>query len=310
MKGLSGKGDLSGKSAVFSGPLRKNKSISTNKEEKLNVDLISRRIDHLYIGFTPLISKTMHKFTNAIVGFRKLFPTFLFAKRWVHACIFLAIKELDKENYNGFLIEYGAYVEGSDNYENKVYFVGETGLRYTEMNLEEFKRRMIIINEGTNNIPFLKCNVNSINLFQFLIDRIIFGNEFSNNPQKLYDNLMINEDFREKYCKTYCGENYNLITYNCQHFVSKLIEASYATIAPFVGYIKIGNFIYFQKLEINFDELKYHVPPNIVEALKRNEEIIAQRKKEGKSRIVENNISNFFYKNDFFQKCITNKEDS
>lgn len=39
--------------------------------------------------------------------------------------------------------------------------------------------------------------------------------------------------------------------------------------------------------------MKYYVPPNIVEALENNQKLIDQRLKEGKSRIVENNIKSF-----------------
>ena len=65
---------------------------------------------------------------------------------------------------------------------------------------------MIKKNEGTNNIPYLKYNVNSINGFSFLIDRIIFGKEFTNNPTKLLENVFINENYRKKYSKTYSGK--------------------------------------------------------------------------------------------------------
>ena len=65
------------------------------------------------------------------------------------------------------------------------------------MTLKDFKERMIRYNEGTNNIPYLKCNVNSINGLSFLIDRIIFGKEFSFNPTKLLTNMLTNEDYRK-----------------------------------------------------------------------------------------------------------------
>lgn len=255
------------------------------------------KIDHLYIGFLPLISNTMHKFTNAIVGFRKLFPTFLFAKRWVHACIFLATKELEEENYDGILIEYGAYVPDCDNYENEVFFVNDekNGLRYTEMTLNEFKRRMIQDNEGTGNIPFIKCNVNSINVFFMLIERAIFGKGYSSNPNLFsFLSRFTNKDLHNKFKNTYNGRNYDLIKYNCQCFVTKIIEASYATIAPFVIETILNDRQYYYKLEIDYENLRYYVPPNITEILERNEKLINQRKKEGKSRIVENNIKSFF----------------
>ena len=72
----------------------------------------------------------------------------------------------------GLLIEYGAYVKDCDDYEREVFFInGENGLRYTEMTVEEFIRRMVQLNSGTGNIPFIKCNVNSVNTFFHLIER-------------------------------------------------------------------------------------------------------------------------------------------
>ena len=295
MKGLSGSGASSGNVAISSGPLRKNKNMPEKKIGKKEWELKIQKIDHLYIGFIPLISKTMHKFTNSIVGFRKIFPTFLFAKRWVHACILLATKEINNENYEGILIEYGAYVKDCDDYEREVFFInGENGLRYTEMTVEEFIRRMIQLNSGTGNVPFIKCNVNSVNTFFHLIERTIFGKNYTTNPN-LFSRLhrFKDKNLEEKYINSYNGKNYDLIQYNCQCFVTKIIEASYATIDPYVVETITNDRIDYIKLKIDYKNLKYYVPPNIVEALENNQKLIDQRLKEGKSRIVENNIKSF-----------------
>lgn len=60
MKGLFGSGTLSGNIAISSGPLRKNKNIIPKKKGKERFELYYQKIDHLYIGFTPLVSKVMH----------------------------------------------------------------------------------------------------------------------------------------------------------------------------------------------------------------------------------------------------------
>ena len=292
MKGLFGSGTLSGNIAISSGPLRKNKNIIPKKKGKERFELYYQKIDHLYIGFTPLISKTMHKFTNAIVGFRKLFPTFIFAKRWVHSSIFLATKKLGNDNYDGILIEYGAYVKDCDDYEHEVFFInGKNGLRYTEMTLNEFKTIMIRLNEGSGNIPFLKCNVNSINFFYNLLERAIFGKEYATNPNLFSIINRIGDDHsNELYLNSYNGKNYDLIDYNCQCFVSKIIEASYATLAPYIGVFEENGKLRFINLKIDYNDFKFYFPPNIIEALEKNQILIDQRIKEGKSRIVENNI--------------------
>lgn len=301
MRGCFGSGELSGNIAILSGDLRKNKNREARKKGKERYELLLSTIDHLYIGLEPLVSKPMHKFTNAIINFRKLFPTFLFAKRWVHSCIFLATKLLNEKNYDGILVEYGAYTKDCDDYEHEVFFVWENGLRYTEMTLEQFKRRMNRLNQGTNNIPYIKCNVNSINHFHHLIEKSIFGEKYSDNPTKIYYNILSNEKVKEEYLKKYCGRNYDLISFNCQCFVAKMIEASYATIAPTILYTIEKGKINYIFTRIDYEDLKFKVPPNIVEELQKNENLIEQRKKEGKSRIVENNIKKFYNLNNFME---------
>ena len=54
------------------------------------------------------------------------------------------------------------------------------------MTLEQFKRRMNRLNQGTNNIQYIKCNVNSINHFHHLIEKSIFGEKYSDNPTKIF----------------------------------------------------------------------------------------------------------------------------
>ncbi len=73
----------------------------------------------------------MHNFTHSIEKIRAKLPTFLVAKRWVHACVFLATTKLSNTNYDGILIEYGAYIE--DTHEHEIFYLEKDGLRFTEI---------------------------------------------------------------------------------------------------------------------------------------------------------------------------------
>ena len=57
MKGISGSGKISGNIGISFGPLRKNNNRIARKKGKKKYQLFMEKIDHLYIGFTPLISK-------------------------------------------------------------------------------------------------------------------------------------------------------------------------------------------------------------------------------------------------------------
>ena len=307
-----GQSNSSGSITVFcsskkskNGPKKKGKPES---QLKLSV------IKGLYLGFIPLVSKTLHQFTasETIMKIRKALPHQLTAKRFVHACAFLITEKLADGDYDGILVEYGAYTRGRDSdYDREVYFLnfeGESGLRYTEMTLKEFKENMqeanTIEDEKTKkkeliNLPYLECRVNSVNLFHMLIERIIFGEDYKKNPTKCFYTVFSNEEARQKYFKTYKGENYSLLKYNCQNFVNKLIEASYATLIPDMKIEIINNQLCFCIEKIDYKNLNYYVPPCIAEALEKNEKIITQRLKEGKPRIVENNFLNFYDWNNF-----------
>lgn len=307
----------SGCITVFCSSL-KNKNGIIKKKGKYEVELKTSLINHLYIGFIPLSFKFLHKFTynESIMKIRKFLPYQLTAKRFVHACVFLATKQLDNDDYDGILVEYGAYTKSRDgDYDREVFFLnfeGNTGLRYTEMTLKEFKANMeeanSIVDEKTKkkvliNLPYLKCNVNSVNLFHMLIERIIFGEDYKKNPTKYFYTTVFNEEERKNFLKAYKGEKYNLLKFNCQNFVGKLIEASYATLSREMKLKIINNELCVCIEQIDYKNLNYYVPPCIVEALEKNEKIIIQRLKEGKSNIVENNFRNF-YNWDNFMECM------
>ena len=256
MKGSFDSGKFSGLIAT-SFPILKMKKNDIEKGKTLGKIMISK-IDHLYIGFTPLFIKAIHRFTNYIANFRQKYPNLL-AKRCVHSNIFLATEKIKNDNYDDILIEYGTYRKDYDDYKHEAFLIDKTGLRFTEMTLEEFKTRMISLNRGTNNIPYIKCNVNSRLSFHRLIENIIFG---SSNNSILYEILSdINEN--KIYIKTFSGKNYDLFTYNCQTFVAKLIEACQSTIS-------LEDRLYSQ----NYENLKVYIPPIIVEALEKNYNII------------------------------------
>lgn len=274
----------------------KKKKIKNRKKGKTRYELLFSKIDHLYIGFVPMCFKSIHKLLNKFVGLRKIFPTTLSSKRFVHSSIFLATKQYDKDNDSfdseGLLIEYGVYFKHSDEYEYKVFYPFKNGLRFTEMNLEDFKTRMNIVNEKTNNIPFIKCKVNSSNNLQNLILRAIFENNYDPKDISFFYKLFCDRNENNEFMKKFDAENYNLLNNNCQDFVAKIIKASYATIDPTNFYSNENNKIYEEKLNINkidYSDLKYYVPPKIVEALEINDKIIAQRKNERKTTIVETN---------------------
>ena len=75
-------------------------------------------------------------------------------------CTFFFIKELGSND--GVLFEYGAYVKGDDKYSHETYYLKDDGLRYTQMNLQEFKEYINKKNESINkpeskvkNIPYI-----------------------------------------------------------------------------------------------------------------------------------------------------------
>lgn len=271
------------------------KNVHIRKKGKSRYELLFSEIDHLYIGFSPLRPQFIHKLINKIIKFRKKLPTFLSAKRFVHSSIFFATKQhdKDKDNYDGFLIEYGRYSKHFDDYKYKVFYPFKSGLRFTEMTLRDFKKKMNDLNEYANNLPYIKCKVNSYNSLKDLILKLIFKEKYD-DPKNIsfFYNVFTNRDENNEFMKIYNTKNYKLFKNNCQIFVAKMIEACYATIDPPITYLKnINSKEIFEINEIDYTELKYYIPPIIIESLERNNNIIEQRKKEGKSTIVETNIN-------------------
>ena len=172
--------------------------------------LCFQKIDHLFIRFEPLKFSFdfLHRFMNYIAEYRHKFPNFL-GKRFVHANVFLATQKLDDENYDGILIEYGKYGRSFKNfdehdYKHKAFSINKTSLRFREITLKDFKRRMDISNEYTNNISYIKCEVKSTISFHRLIEEIIFG--FTDNS--LLYKILSDKNLNKIYLEAFSGEKY------------------------------------------------------------------------------------------------------
>ena len=232
-----------------------------------------------------------------ILDFRKKLPPILGAKKFIHACIFL------RTSYSGegILVEYGAYVENDypEEYPYEVIYYKDSGLRYSQMNLDKFKEIMNDKNKEINlpedkikNIPYIKCKVNSSNLFYQLLFRTIFGEQLIKSPKEVLNKILFDEDYKKKYC----AEAYKLLNNDCQCFVSKMIEASFCT-------INTDNFIpedenkeylpYLSDSKIDYNTLSYMIPTNIAKALENNQKIIEERINGRRTTRVENNIHIF-----------------
>ena len=76
MKGSFGSGKFSGKITTSnSSPTFRIKKNDIEKGKTIG-NLMTSKIDHLYIGFTPLFFRAIHRFTNSITNFRKKYPNF------------------------------------------------------------------------------------------------------------------------------------------------------------------------------------------------------------------------------------------
>ena len=147
---------------------------------------------------------------------------------------------------------------------------------------------MINLNKGTNNIPYIKCNINSRLSFHRIIESIIFG---SSNNSIIYE-ILSNKNVNNIYIKTFSGKNYDLFSYNCQTFVAKLIEVCQSTIS-------LEDRLYYQ----NYENLKVYIPPIIVEALNKNHNIIDIGKENKPIITKDDNDDNLsVYSNDSFKE--------
>ena len=278
----------------------KNRDKQPKKRDKSELSLLKSNILELYIGFMPIGIwgfLGFHRLSNSIFNFRKLLPPILGAKKFVHACIFL----LTDYSGEGILVEYGAYLKGDyhEKYPYEVIYYKDNGLRYTQMNLDIFKKIMIDENKDINlpeakikNIPYIKCKVNSSNLFYQLLFRTIFGEQLIKNPTWALNKILFNDDYKDQYC----AEAYKLLENDCQCFVTKMIEASFCTINTnnFNQEDEINEYLpYLPDSKIDYDTLSYMIPTNISKALENNQKKIEERISGRRSTCVENNINIF-----------------
>ena len=275
-------------------------------KDKSELSLLKSNVIELYIGFKPLGSAKLHRFSNSILDFRKKLPPSLGAKIFVHACVFL------KTNISGegILVEYGGYVKGDEDedYPHEVMYYKDNGLRYTQMNLNKFKEIMNKKNKEINlpgdkikNIPYIECKINSSNLFYQLLFRTIFGEQLINNQNLVLKKILSDDDYKDKYC----AEAYKLLDNNCQCFVAKMIEASFCTIDTNNSNPENENkeyLPYISDSKIDYNTLAYMIPTKIFNALEKNQKIIERRIRERRSTCVENNIN--LFNDDIILRCL------
>ena len=120
------------------------------KNKRFHLEL--KHIKFLAIGFEPLCSKLVHKFTNSISSLRNFLPTSIGSKKFVYASAYLATEEKDflnidikgnYENYRGILVEFWKYDKKREgDYDSEVYYIGKDGARFVRYNYLKFIKRI------------------------------------------------------------------------------------------------------------------------------------------------------------------------
>ena len=196
-------------------------------------------------------------------------------------------------NYDGILIEYGIYDKDRENdYKGqKVNYLGKNGLRYTRYDFMKYQEKIINNNKYKDELlikhPLICCNIHSKNIFSGLLEKMFFISKDSplDKPLKpgfwLFE-IISNDNANEKYKNQWENNKYNIFNYNCQVFVSKVIEALYAT--PAIPYHI-------------FLSWKLDIPPIIYDCLEKMIEFT-----KSKPFIIENNIRDMFGDELFFEQ--------
>ena len=235
------------------------------KLDRFNLEL--KHIAFIAIGFEPLCSRVIHKITNAISGFREILPNSIGGKKFVHAWAFLGTEEYQirkgnnyYENYRGILVEFGKYDKSREgDYKSKVYYLGKDGARFTRYDYLDFLKRIkknnTFLGNQLNKYPLIICKVHYDHNLLTLFSHIFFTlNKTCASEPYLWMIELLKTKNIEKYRNQWEKVNYNLITNNCQIFVSKVIDALCAT-------------------PMNIEEVdnyKIHIPISIYESLKSN----------------------------------------
>ena len=247
----------------------------SNIKIKNQNELLNSFITFAIIGRTPINNKFKN---NELI---KYLETFSFiGKKFTHISIFLGFKK-EKNDYDGVCIEYGQYNENDKKYyHNEEFFVFKTGLKYTQMSLNEYILMIKYYNKNSSNDKCIltSCNINSEIRFDILLQQLMIGEKILNS--KNFNEVIVKEKILEEIEKKYSIENYKNISNNCQDFASNLLKEIKAYI------INPST-----RKKIDFEKLNLYLPPLIVNTLKYNEE---HYNVNYLSEIIDGNLS-FFY---------------
>ena len=227
----------------------------SNIKIKSQNELLNSLIKFVVIGITPL-NKELNN--NIIIKYsEKFFPI---GKKFSHISLFLGFEKVEQD-YDGVCIEYGQYKKDDILYKhNEEFFVGESGLKYTQMSLNLYTKIIKHYNKNSENIncTLFSCNINSEIRFDILLQNVNIGEKILNSNN--FNNLIIKEEILEEIENRYSVKNYNSILNNCQDFASSLLkEIKACLICPST------------RKKIDYKKLYSYLPGQIVDILEYNE---------------------------------------
>ena len=247
----------------------------SNYKIKSQNELLNSFIKFVVIGITPLSEELNN---NIFIKYSEKF--FRVGKKISHISLFLGFQKVEQD-YDGVCIEYGKYEKNDILYKHhEEFFVGKSGLKYTQMSLNEFIKIIKYYNKNSanKNCILFSCNINSEIRFDFFLQNVNIGEKILNSNN--FNNLIIKEEILEKIENRYSVENYNNILNNCQDFASSLLkEIKACLICPST------------RKKINFKKLYSYLPSQIVDILEYNEKNFSVNYL---SEIIDDNI-NYFY---------------
>ena len=248
----------------------------SNIKIKSQNELLNSLIKFVVIGITPL-NKELNN--NMLIKYsEKFFPI---GKKFSHISLFLGFQKVEQD-YDGVCIEYGQYKKDDILYKhNEEFFVGESGLKYTQMSLNLYTKIIKHYNKNSENIncTLFSCNINSEIRFDILLQNVNIGEKILNSNN--FNNLIINEEILEEIENRYSVKNYNSILNNCQDFASRTLkEIKACLICPST------------RKKIDYKKLYSFLPGQIVDILEYNEKNF---KVNHLSQIIDDDID-FFYK--------------
>ena len=228
----------------------------SNIKIKSQNELLNSLITFVVIGITPLDDELNN---NMLIKYsEKFFPI---GKKFSHISLFLGFEKVEQD-YDGVCIEYGQYKKDDILYKhNEEFFVGESGLKYTQMSLNLYTKIIKHYNKNSENIncTLFSCNINSEIRFDILLQNVNIGEKILNSNN--FNNLIIKDEILEEIENKYSIKNYGNFTNNCQYFASKLLKE-----------IKANIINPSTKKKIDFKKLTSYLPGQIVKILKYNEE--------------------------------------